>query len=236
MSQFLGARSKRLRLSRRHLIEVPNQQNEIIRMDVPNKNSLINIWVEGTHFEHEEDVNEDDSTKVSNDDSLLQDILIIHSDGEKPPNSGRGQRGAICSFRDITPESPVDGHGYFNAIIGTHEQRMFTRLDHDVANMAWIDLFSSSKVSHLARTHSNHSSILVELSCEINLHSNFKTCGLLMNTSSGWLVMFGSYLLIRRAEAEVLLKEREFELLGSDQAKIDLSEATANHKMLINME
>ncbi|KAG9143355.1 hypothetical protein Leryth_022600, partial [Lithospermum erythrorhizon] len=66
---------------RGHLIEVPNQQNEIIRVDVPahrlnevlealnctiipNKNSLINIRVEGTHFEHEEDADEDDSTRM----------------------------------------------------------------------------------------------------------------------------------------------------------------------------
>ncbi|GAA0175203.1 hypothetical protein LIER_43994 [Lithospermum erythrorhizon] len=41
---------------------------------------------------------------------------------------------------------------------------------------------------------------------------------------------------LQKAEAEVKNKERDFELTGSVQAKIDLSEATTNHKVLINRE
>ncbi|GAA0173032.1 hypothetical protein LIER_26733 [Lithospermum erythrorhizon] len=97
--------------------------------------------------------------------------------------------------------------GDFNAIIRTHEQRIFTRLDRAVANVTWIDLFSSSKVSHLARTHSDHSPILVELSSDhLRNKSSFKFQNMWTTHED----------FIRVAEAEVLLKERECELLGSE--------------------
>ncbi|GAA0160340.1 hypothetical protein LIER_16919 [Lithospermum erythrorhizon] len=170
----------------------------------------------------------------------------------------------------VCTNQPWMAIGDFNALTGTHE--MFSRLDRVVGNTAWLELFSNSKVSHLARTHSDHPPILLDLSSEClrnkssfkfqnmwTSHENFikvvRDVWELPSVKQGigkfidkiqqlkkelkqWNISHfdNIFVELQKAEAEVKNKERDFELTGSEHAKIALSEATSNHKVLMNRE
>ncbi|GAA0156948.1 hypothetical protein LIER_38377 [Lithospermum erythrorhizon] len=115
---------------------------------------------------------------------------------------------AVDEFNEALEIFYLTDLGYIRGSFTHTNGRMFSRV---VGNTAWLDLFSNSKVSYLARTHSDHSPILVELSSDYLMNkSSFKFQNMWTSHEN----------FIKVDEAEVKNKERDFELMVSCRRKL----------------